>query len=452
MIKRVLALVLLPAAYYLQAQDVSTVTNAIDVYTKGASVGTARYSSMAGAMGALGGDLSAASVNPAGIGVFITGEISGTMSFGSSTNTSTIAQKSVDYKINKNSLGQIGGVASFNVANENSKWKFVNVGINYANQSIENYVETPANGMNISRNLTNASGNVVTGTFSNLGHAYNRLGSVSKTTFSVGANYDNNIYFGAGLNFSDAEIEQYDSQNFRLDQDNQVYQFNKRFTPYSEISNGFSLSAGVIAKIDKNFRVGASLESPTWWSLQRSFTGQDWDNDDNVITDVYDEDRSFSTPTKLTLSGAYVANKNFAVNIDYTLGLSKPSYKVQGDAETELNDFFKGKDYKNISELKIGGEFREKGFRARAGYGFAANPFDGDMLLGKRHTLAAGLGYDFKGFYIDATYQHSNASFTNYYGAGNYFTDSISLESSAAASPSVKNVRNNFFLTLGARF
>jgi hypothetical protein len=33
---------------------------------------------------------------------------------------------------------------------------------------------------------------------------------------------------------------------------------------------------------------------------------------------------------KLTLSGAVVASKNFAVNVDYTLGVTKPKYKVEG--------------------------------------------------------------------------------------------------------------------------
>ena len=78
---------------------------------------------------------------------------------------------------------------------------------------------------------------------------------------------------------------------------------------------------------------------------------------------------------KTTLSAAFVPNKNFAINVDYSLGLTKPKYKVYGDAERELNQFFRDHS-KTVSEIKIGAEYRFSGFRLRGGYAFASNPFD----------------------------------------------------------------------------
>ena len=48
---------------------------------------------------------------------------------------------------------------------------------------------------------------------------------------------------------------------------------------------------------------------------------------------------SVSTVTRQRgwVSGAFVPTKNFAINVDYTLGLTKPKYKVQGAAETEFS-------------------------------------------------------------------------------------------------------------------
>ncbi len=64
--------------------------NEIDAFTLSNTElgGTARSMSMGGAFGALGGDLSVISTNPAGLGIYRSSEISGTLDF-SSVNTST---------------------------------------------------------------------------------------------------------------------------------------------------------------------------------------------------------------------------------------------------------------------------------------------------------------------------------------------------------------------------
>lgn len=133
---------------------------------------------------------------------------------------------------------------------------------------------------------------------------------------------------------------------------------------------------------------------------------------------------------KATVSAAFIANKSFALNVDYTLGLTKPKYKVYGDAETELNDFFKD-NYKNLSEVKIGAEYRIKQFRLRGGYAYASSPFDAlnvdrytdnggitgqsynNLILNDRNALSVGLGYDFRSFYIDASYQNVTSKYSN---------------------------------------
>ncbi len=70
MIKRIslVAFLSLGAMYY--AQDASVIKNTAEVYSGSNFGGTAKFNSMAGSMGALGGDLSAITVNPAGTGCF----------------------------------------------------------------------------------------------------------------------------------------------------------------------------------------------------------------------------------------------------------------------------------------------------------------------------------------------------------------------------------------------
>lgn len=441
MIKRSLTLALIPAAFYLNAQDITLIKNTAEVYTNPTTnIGTAKYNGMAGAMGALGGDISTINSNPAGLGVAITSDISATLNFDGNKSKSTILGNQKEYSLNNTNFGQVGGVLSFAV-DDNSDWKFVNIGLNYSYQNLENYVETPANGTI----FTDSSGDTIT----NLGHAYNRTGDLSRLNIGVGTNYNNNIYIGASLNFTKINLEQYDSQRFLLSSDDRIYDLNANYSPYSEDTSGLSLSAGIIAKLSNEVRVGAALETPTWWSMDRIFVSNNIDGN-NIIARNYTEDRSLTTPMKMTLSGAFVPNKNFSINVDYALGLTKPKYKVQGEAEAMLNDFF-NENYKNVSEVKVGAEYRLKNFRLRGGYGYASSPFDNNALIGKKHTIAGGIGYNFKSFYLDLAYQNITADYTNYYGGGYYFGNSFYLESNEVYSK-VKNNRNTFFLTAGWKF
>ena len=95
-------------------------------YSSGETEGTARFKSMSGAFGALGGDMSAVSINPAGSAIFnfshgamtvATQSISNNTFYG--TNTQRLNDNSFD-------MNQIGAAFVFNNRDSESKWnKFV---------------------------------------------------------------------------------------------------------------------------------------------------------------------------------------------------------------------------------------------------------------------------------------------------------------------------------------
>ncbi|MGS0748589.1 OmpP1/FadL family transporter [Halpernia sp. GG3] len=464
MIKNSLVILTIAASFsLLSAQDISTIRNTVDVYSNNLNSGSAKFQGMAGSMGALGGDVSTINTNPAGIGVFISSDISGTLSINNSKDTTNFNGKSLDYKIKNTDLGQIGGVATLRVG-DNSSWKFLNIAVNYSNQSIEDYSETAGNS-NINFVIPSA-----TTTLQFNGHAYNRYGNTSKTSVAVGANYNNNLYFGAALHFKSANINQYDTAAFTDTFANSTEIFNKQYTPFSEQSNGFAASLGVIGKVSNEFRLGASIESPTFWDISRVYSEYA-----NPTDGTYTEDRRVSSPLKATVSAAFVGSKDFAINVDYTLGLTKPKYKVYGGAETELNNYFDN-NYKNLSEVKVGAEYRVMGFRLRGGYGFASSPFnsqtisayqnDGsvsnrsfnNLILGKKTTVAGGIGYDFGSIYLDAAYQNVQSTYNSPFLQGttannsNYFSNNFVLPSSNYAVSAVKNNQNNISLTVGYKF
>ena len=454
------------AAYFVQAQDVSLIRNTLDVYSNSQIGGSAKFNAMAGSNGALGGDANALLTNPAGLGVAISGEATVTLSVMTNKNTSNSAGSSFGYKVNNTDLGNVGGVMTFQLMTE-SAWKFVNIGVNFSNQSLDNYIETPGNS-NLVYDFDAANSSSLAR------HAYDRYGTLSKTSFGVGANYNHSLYLGMGLNFSNVSLDQSDTAAFQSVQNGSLDYFSKQNTPYFERSSGFSATLGIIGKLGRNFRLGGAIETPTFWDIDRSYN---FYNDPQLGDDYAVENRRLTSPMKATVSAAFVANKNFSINVDGTLGLTKPTYKEYGGAESQLNDFF-DENQKTMAEVKVGAEYRLKQLRLRGGYAYTSSPFDaltvsrfannGDvadqsynnMILSDRNALSFGLGYDFKSFYIDATYQNISSKFNNPFLYGEvtggledgYYSPSQLINSSAFVVSDVKNIINNFYLTFGWKF
>lgn len=467
MTKKISILVGISASALFFAQDVSIIRNTSTIYDNISSLGTARYNAMAGSMGALGGDASVLNINPAGLGVFITDDVSASLAINSNKSTASLAGKSTSQNISKANLGNASGVLSFQ-SNEQNAWKFVNVGINYVTQNVSDKLQSPGNA-NITSPIqtTPIDYNIFEG------HLYETIGHRSKLNLGIGGNYDNKIYIGAAVNFSSVNIEQYDEVKVSSLNTGKAKYFSRQNTPYIEDADGFSLSLGVIGKLSNAVRLGASIESPTWYSIDREYNFYAI-NGSGLFQNSYTESRSFRTPTKLTLSGAFIPNKHFAFNVDYRVDLGKPNFGG-GAADVQLNNFYESA-YKAQHEVRIGGEYRIKSFRIRGGYAFTTSPFKdhtekmfdnnanvvngklSNYIVGKTQVISGGIGYDFKLFYIDASYQYRTHEHSNPFFAGSYFNRDWdgSLGNNSASTASIvsnaKNQKGHLILTLGWKF
>jgi putative hemin receptor len=471
MTKKISILAGISASALFFAQDVSIIRNTSTIYDNISSLGTARYSAMAGSMGALGGDASVLNTNPAGLGVFITDDVSASLVINSNKSTASLAGKSTSQNTSKVNLGSANGVLSFQTK-ENSAWKFVNVGINYVTQNVSDKLQSPGNA-----NITQAiipQGQTSPSDYNIFeGHLYKTIGHRSKLNLGIGGNYDNKIYIGAAVNFSSVNIEQYDEVKVSSLNTRTSKYFTKQNTPYIEEGDGFSLSLGVIGKLSNAVRLGAAIESPTWYSIDREYNFYSR-NSLGLSQNSYTENRTFRTPTKLTLSGAFIPNKHFAFNVDYRVDLGKPNFGG-GAADVQLNNFYES-TYKAQHEVRIGGEYRIKSFRVRGGYAFTTSPFkdhtetmfDNDAnvvsgklsnyIVGKTQVISGGIGYDFKMFYIDASYQHRTHEHSNPFFAGTYVNrDGNGSEGNYSVSDTsivsnAKNQKGQLILTLGWKF
>lgn len=454
----------LSSGAYLEAQDVSTINNSINIYSNTPIVGSARMMGMGGAMGALGGDVSIVGSNPGALGVYVTSEIQGTLSKFSYANDSRVFNNSTHYASNKDlTIGHFGGVLTLNLFNPESKWKSINLGFNYTSQNIDNYVESP--GLEQSP--------ATTGDLFVDRHAYELNGMVSNSNLAIGGNYDNKVYAGLSLNFKTANIDQYDFFQLRHLQDPPVT-YDKQYSPFSERSNGFSVSAGIIGRFNNGLRLGFSVESPTWWNMERLYTEYGKDSEDFWGKASFSEDRTITSSTKLTGSVGYVLNKNLALGIDYTLAVSAPKISdAGGDLQSQFENFMQ-EAYTAQSKLNVGGEYRINKFRLRAGYSYLSAPFKSlslesyddtsnpvtntykGLYVSNRNTYSGGIGYDFNPIYLDFAYQYSNSKYFSPYFAGDYATlnnqrgDGVSNPTSVVST--VDNKQNNFLITLGLRF
>ena len=105
--------------------------SAIDAYniSQPDMKGTARFMSMAGAFGALGGDLSSLSQNPAGIGVYRSGDVGFTLNLDAQSSKSTAQGYSYDMSQTKFLLNNIGAVVTLNLPN--NTFPNFNIGFTY---------------------------------------------------------------------------------------------------------------------------------------------------------------------------------------------------------------------------------------------------------------------------------------------------------------------------------
>lgn len=92
--------------------------------------GTARFVGMGGAMGALGGDISTMSVNPAGIGIYRSNDFMLSFGFNTASTESSSNTSVMNSNKTKGSFDNIGFVYSNKIGNKTAL-KYINFGFNY---------------------------------------------------------------------------------------------------------------------------------------------------------------------------------------------------------------------------------------------------------------------------------------------------------------------------------
>jgi hypothetical protein len=459
---------------------------------------TARFNALGGSQTSIGGDLTSLYGNPAGLGMFTKSEFSFTPSYNINNNetkflgTNTTQNNS---HINLNNMGIVfhspvaktgnltSGLLSFNFGVGYQKTNFFKNDINFGsglsfNNGLGDYFSEQANregkipgdiisnatyagylGYLIDNNgNTTASYNPLTAKDADQLLRLNTRGNQSNVDFSMGLNIGNKLYLGATLglasiNYRSNNILNEQGITFVKNKDTKItssYDYNANFVNnFDTQGSGVNFKIGAILKPVYEFRIGLSLETPTWYTMTDNFT-QDLslrDIKNKVVSgkDNYPFDYRLSTPLKLNggisyfigKSGFLTANINF---VNYS-GIRFRSNNSNIDLNTNAALTIL---YKEALNYSFGAEFKlVDNFMIRGGYSSLGNPYRNIDF--KSTNYSGGLGYRFGTYYIDGALIINQNNVQN-----QYFSYGLKDRSEPAATHITQTT--NISLTFGARF
>ncbi|AXG72299.1 hypothetical protein KORDIASMS9_04570 [Kordia sp. SMS9] len=302
------------------AQDINDVVR----YSTENLNGTARFRAMSGAFGALGGDFSAFSINPAGSAVFSTSEVTISLSNYNNDNDASYFGTRSNANDSEFDLNQAGIVFVFNDI-ANSDWRKISLGLNVQNNNnfynnyfatgtnptrgIADYFVSFANGQALG-DIAQFPGETDTDTYLFLGENFGfgaqqaflgyegfvinpatdddsntiytsnadysngaiqdyivqTSGFNRKYTFNIATQYKDNLYLGLNVNSHDVDYRERRvlvETPVNSDSGLQYAEFSNELYTYGV---GISFQAGAILKL-QNIRLGGSYQSPTWYRL-----------------------------------------------------------------------------------------------------------------------------------------------------------------------------------------
>lgn len=432
--------------------------------------GTARFQAMGGAFGALGGDLSAINVNPAGSAVFNFGELTVSGSNYNRNNEGLFGGSTRNTELNSIELNQVGGVFVFK--SSDSPWKKIALALNYdlvrnygdelfvsgnTSQGVDNYFLNFAQGepldplrvqegefvedayLDIGANFgfgtqqaflgfqagliePTVDDNANTSYFSNAqylnvdqDYLQSTSGYNGKFTLNFASQYREKIYVGASLNFHSVLYERLTL----LDESGYDRTSPVQFTVFDNLFRtegyGFSLGLGAIARLSDNIRIGGSYRSPTWYEftddtsqrINSTLAEPDIDFIDFGIVNLFRE-YTIRIPSKLTGSFAVIFGKTGLLSFDYSYqDMSQAELRPTTDPSYAVENDFIANTLGTINTYRIGGEFRLNQISLRGGYKYEESPYANSRTIGDLTGYSGGIGYSFGGNRLNLAYSRT---------------------------------------------
>jgi hypothetical protein len=468
-------------------------------YSQNSIGSTARSKAVGGAFGALGGDLSSVQINPAGLAIYRSNAfiISGAM-----TNTKSKAtyldntKRDYDFGLGLPSIGLVfnntkyvkrkpatkGWVSTNFVMSVNQTNSFNGI-VNYngdnADNSMLDYFAERANGLTVGDlaatedEITYGYGDLETMAWEgylidSVGHRtyaaaidnsqrninqrniISTRGATHDISLSLASNYEHKFYIGGGITLSTVryrEENRFTETDLSADYSNWAGWTLERNLLTKGV--GISGNLGVIAKPNKNVRVGASIKTPTIYYLTDEYSDDLTVNFDDGAYGEYESaegyfDYKVLSPLKTTLSAAYLFGKQGFLStdvefVDYAMMRLRPTIS----AFESVNDLI-GEKYGNAVNLRVGGEYVINSIRLRGGYARFNSPLSNGTDNNLTRTyITGGIGIKENNWALDlAVTQRLSSEVIQPY----------TLDASAVPYATNKGKRNALELTLTTKF
>lgn len=457
--------------------------------------GTARSAAMGGAFTALGGDISAITNNPAGIGVFRRSELSFTplLNFAKT--------EASGEKMNKTAfqMGGLGGVLS--LYSSAFDWKGFNIGFYYTN--LNNFNRDTRQIVPVSNNsftdmLAMSAGNANSDNLDGFttGLAYdaylldrdpetgyyrsilgtdedvaqvkdiNERGYQGEYTLAFGTNFQDKLYIGASIGIQNIYYKMTSQFQEAPDVNSPSGLDYYNFLEYKKMNGvGTNIKFGVIYRPIPELRIGAAIHSPTWYNMNYTMntamdsyfiTSPTEKEEYRFWTPSYKMDIDFDmrTPWRASVGLAAVLGQKAIISADYEFVKYTDAYFQ--NASDGYNYRGENDDIKlylrPTHNFRTGAEFRANNIVSlRAGYSFWDSPYyETDKSYNRVQSWSTGIGLNFGVFYCDAAFVHRQTKnetiFYSYYDAEDTTLDVVS-------QPTRNNFKTNEArITFGIRF
>ncbi len=450
--------------------------------------GTARSLGLAGAFGAVGADFSTLSTNPAGIGLYKSSEFTFTPSLFAGKSSTNFGKTYEDQRYNFN-FSNVGMVLAFPANTEltRSGWKYFQFGFginrnqdynnrmvingeNHQSSLLDQWVKL-ANGKAWDEldafdvdlgywtyliNPDSAAGENQWSTAVPAGGLLQRKdidarGSMNEWVFTLGANYDDRLYFGATLGFPFLNYhEESTYQEEALADVIGTDQF-RNFSYHQNLDvdgSGVNFKFGMIFKPVDFIRIGAAVHTPSYfYNLHENYSSSVNSEFDDGKTYTKDSpegkyDYKLNTPMRAMGNIAFIFGQYGLISVDYEFVDYSESRFRSSDAEVyfDVNDAIRNK-YTTASNLRVGGEYRIDQFTLRGGYALYGNPFKSGINDSERTSYSGGIGMRQDNYFLDFAYVYTGWK-QDYY-----------MYSSKLVGPSKNEYSaHNFLMTLGFKF
>ena len=482
--------------FFIQAQGLVDALRYSQVQTQG----TARSGSMGNAFGALGGDFTSVGINPAGIGLYRSGEFTITPKLSYSQIESSYwgtNAEDTDYKFALNNISYVtsmttrttseAGIVNINFGLGYNRLKDFNsnaimVGNNIDGSYMDYFADNANAGIwgdyyeelawNTDMLLYDEGNNEYFHDMQDAGYGQNQRkivsqsGAIDEYSFALGVNFNHKLYLGTSVGFTNINFSE-STQLFEIDELNNIPYFNEMTfnTNLQTSGNGYNFKFGLIYKPIHEIRLGVSIHTPTFYKLYDTFeTSMQSSITYNDGTTSYDESSPFNsyhyqleTPLRSTFSAAAIIAKKGLISIDYELvdyGTSKLRNGGDGYSFSIENQDI-AEAYKLAGNLRIGGEYNiSKEVSLRGGYELQQSAYNSYAFNATQANsnadltvYSAGLGYRSGLFFTDFAYRYSTLE--------NHdlpYATPVSDVYPAPQMATLNTTRNSFMLTIGYKF